>query len=213
MVSLAGGAGPGHGDIAQGPGRQCLGHAQLLDPALVRTELLNSPAWPQYIELTLSALYNRPVRPIALADAKAGAMRRCYALQKAALGRGPDITSWGCHHEKYGWEQKTAASPGHAPEGGEVRSREVLQVRGRIAGEAGEAGGPGGQLAVRLAVGHQQAGRHEAGAHPCQLLALRHHLGQARQGLHMKAVCSQDVKSRTVACMPHRLMTSGGFGR
>ena len=89
-----------------------------------------------------------------------------------------------------------------------MRSRKVLQLRGRVAGEAGEAGGPGGQLAVRLAVGHQQAGRHEAGAHACQLLALRHHLGQARQSLRIKAVSSQKFDSRTVACMPHSFKTS-----
>ena len=77
MVSLAGGAGPRHGDITQGPGRQCLSHAQLLDPALVRAKLLHPPARPQYIEMTLSALYNRPVSPNAQADAKAGAKRRC----------------------------------------------------------------------------------------------------------------------------------------
>ena len=203
MVGLAGGAGPGHGDITQGPGRQCLGHAQLLDPALVRAKLLHSPAWPQYIEMTLSAVYNRPVSPIALAAAKAGTMRRCDALQEAVLGWGTEFMSWDRYPRKHGWVQEKAASPGHAPEGGQVRSREVLQVRGRVAGEAGEAGGPGGQLAVRLAVRHQQAGRHEAGAHACQLLALRHHLGQARQGLRMRAVCFYEVDSRIEARGPH----------
>ena len=95
------------------------------------------------------------------------------------------------------------AASGHAPEGGEVRRRKVLQVRGRVAGEAGKAGGPGGQVAVRLAVRHQQAGRHEAGTHPCQLLALRHHLSQARQGLRIRAVCFYEVDSRIDARVPH----------
>ena len=66
---------------------------------------------------------------------------------------------------------------------------------------------------MRLAVGHQQAGRHEAGAHACQLLALRHHLGQARQSLRIKAVCSQKFDSRIEACMPHTFNKIDGLGR